>query len=392
MSAAQHEETAAAAEPAGASGSVPPVEPTEDDADTSLLGAYDALICDLDGVVHRGHRAVPGAPEALHRVLEGGRRVVYATNNASRTPEDVVAHLSGLGAPATVETVVTSAQAGAVRIRELVPAGSPVVALGGPGVVAALAEQGLVPVAPTFAQGAAVLQGYGPALMVGDFAAATRHLLGGVPWVATNGDLTLPVEWGIAPGNGAYVQLLASVVGRAPESVTGKPAAPLYELAVDRLAVPRERVLAVGDRLDTDIDGAHAAGVDSAWVLTGVHAPSDLVATGRPSPTYVIASLTELHQPYAVPRELGEEWVCGSHRVSVDVGAQGGVRLCLTSELRGEGAIETRAATTDGHPPGNWPIEAVRAGLAALIAAREAGLASTPDLVMAARVLDTPAD
>jgi hypothetical protein len=227
--------------------------------------------------------------------------------------------------------------------------------------------------------------------MVSDFAEAARHLQGGVPWVATNGDLTLPVEWGAAPGNGAYVQLLAEVVGRVPEAVTGKPAAPLYELAIERLAVPRERVLAVGDRLDTDIDGATAAGVDSAWVLTGVHAPSDLVATERPGPTYVIASLAELHQPYAVPRAVGEVWVCGSHRASVDIDAGGGVRLHITSVLPGEGALDDagRGANPDGRPHGPWPIEGVRAGLAALLAAREAGLAPTPDLVLAARVLDT---
>jgi hypothetical protein len=156
--------------------------------------------------------------------------------------------------------------------------------------------------------------------------------------------------------------------------------------------LPRERVLAVGDRLDTDIDGATAAGVDSAWVLTGVHAPSDLVATERPAPTYVISSLAELHQPYAAPRVVGGEWVCGSHRASVDIAAGGDVVLRITSDLPGETDGAASGAAMEGRSHGApWPIEAIRAGLAALLAAREAGGAPTPDLVLAARVLDTSA-
>lgn len=358
------------------------------DAGTSLVAAYDALICDLDGVVHRGHRAVPMAPEALARVLAEGRRVIYATNNASRPPEDVVAHLAGLGVPATVETVVTSAQAGAVRVRELVPEGSAVVALGGPGVVAALAEVGLDPVRPDASAALAVLQGYGPSLTVADFAGAARHLHGGARWIATNGDLTLPVEWGTAPGNGAYVQLLASAVGRTPEAITGKPASPLYDLAVDRLALPRRQVLAIGDRLDTDIDGAAAAGVDSAWVLTGVHAPSDLVAADRPAPTYVLSSLAELHEPYAAPWRSGEGWACGDHHATVARAADGPVELRISSGVHGHAAGSESVGSSVGDAV---PIEAIRAGLAALLSAREGGLAPTAELVHAARLLDTPA-
>lgn len=350
----------------------------------TLLSAYDALICDLDGVVHRGHRAVEGAAEALHRALALGRQVIYATNNASRPPSAVVAHLTGFGAPATVEAVVTSAQAGAVRVREIVPAGSAVVALGGPGVIEALTEQGLQPVSPEVAEAAAVLQGYGPTLTVADFAAASRHLLGGVPWVATNGDLTLPVEWGAAPGNGAYVELLRRVVGRDPDAVTGKPAAPLYDLAVTRLGARRERVLAVGDRLDTDIDGAVAAGVDSVWVLTGVHGPSDLLATERPAPTYVIASLAELHVPYVAPSRLHDAWVCGPYRATVVTDPVPDVRLVV--EVVSD-SPQLRSTVQGGD---RWPIEAVRAGLAALLEARDAERASAASLARAAALLDGP--
>lgn len=345
-----------------------------------LLAAYDGLVCDLDGVVYRGGRAVPGAPEALHRALTEGVRVVYATNNASRPPAEVVAHLSGLGVPASIASVVTSAQAGALRVLEVVGAGERVVALGGAGVVAALSEHGLVPVRPGAARAAAVLQGYGPDLTVSDFESAARHLGRGVPWIATNADLTLPVEWGLAPGNGAYVELLGSVVGRKPDAVTGKPAAPLYDLAVERLSVPRQRVLAIGDRLDTDIEGADAARVHSAWVLTGVHRPSALVAAGRAVPTYVIGSLGDLFEPYAAPRRSDRGWVCAEFVARV-VAAPGGAHLTLTRE---HGAGESQAVPR-GEP---LPIEAVRAGLAALLDARASGRVDLAELVRVAARLD----
>ena len=238
----------------------------------ALASPYGGLICDLDGVVYHGDRAVPGAPEALQRMAAHGMAVVYATNNASRLPQDVAATLTGLGAPATADSVVTSAQAGASRVRSLVPPGAQVVALGGPGVFAALEDAGLVPIAPGGAVAVAVLQGYGPALTVGDFTHAARHLRDGAIWVATNTDATLPQSWGMAPGNGAYVDILRAVAGRDPV-VVGKPEPPLYELAIERLGarLGGRPALAVGDRLDTDIDGAAAAGLDAAWVLTGVH-------------------------------------------------------------------------------------------------------------------------
>ena len=338
------------------------------------------MICDLDGVVHRGHQAVPGSPETLHRLVGSGKRVIYATNNASRPPSDVVAHLVALGAPARATDVVTSAQAGAVRVRELVPPGSPVVALGGAGVVAALAEQDLDPVPPDASEAAAVLQGYGPALTVSDFLMATRHLLRGVPWVATNDDITLPVEWGVAPGNGAYVELIERAVRRHPDAVTGKPSPPLYNLALERLGLSRDRVLAVGDRLDTDIDGATNAGLHSAWVLSGVNRPSDLVEVERSAPTYVLESLRELEGPYAAPHRTDDGWACAAYRAVV-ISEPSGTRLALSTAP--STAHGTRATSGDGRP-----IEAVRAGLAALLEARAERRMPPEELRTAARQLD----
>ncbi len=287
-----------------------------------LIAAYEGIVCDLDGVVYRGSDAVPGAAGALQRLVTDGIGLVYATNNASRVPAEVATQLSRLGAPGGVHRVVTSAEAGAARLRASLDPGAGVLALGGDGVVLALREAGLVPVAPDGARVpgdgvVAVLQGFGRALTVLDYEIAARHLRSGCTWVATNDDATLPLEWGSAPGNGAYVDLLVGAVGRRPD-VVGKPHAPLYELALSRLGLGASRALAVGDRLGTDIAGAEAAGLPSAWVLTGVEPPSALLRSPEARPTYVIGGLSELLEPYAVPRRDGSAWVCGRARARVD--------------------------------------------------------------------------
>ena len=326
----------------------------EDVKDAALIAAYDGVICDLDGVVYRGDDPVPGAPKALQDVRARDVKVIYATNNASRVVAEVADHLAGLGAPATPDDVVTSAEAGAAQLAQTLRAGARVLALGGEGVAEALSRAGLEPVRPDDVgeeagpdMVAAVLQGLGRDLRVRDFETAARVLGTGLPWVATNDDATLPLPWGQAPGNGAYVDLLVAALGRRPD-VVGKPHPPLYRLALDHLGTEASRTLAVGDRLATDIEGADAAGLDSAWVLTGVDLPSDLMET-RAAPTYVIGSLADLFEPDAAPVEKEGRWHCGA----------------------------ASAGFTDGElhldADGSSPVEAVRAGIAALLGERDAG-------------------
>ncbi|WP_353510366.1 HAD-IIA family hydrolase [Intrasporangium sp.] len=333
-----------------------------------IRDAYDGIVCDLDGVVYRGAGAVPGAPAALQRLAARGVRIVYATNNASRLPGEVAEHLTSLGLPVTAADVVTSAQAGAAALATLIAPGSRVLALGGPGVAAALAETGLDAVLPGSPASTgpvdAVLQGLGRELTVGDFENAARHLASGAVWVASNADSTLPLEWGLAPGNGAYVALLAAALGREP-TVVGKPHAPLYRAAVERLGTAPETTLAVGDRLDTDIAGAVAAGLDSAWLLTGVDLPSELLRRHEDGvPTWVLGSLSELEQPYAAVSASAGGWTCAGGRVALSAGG------------------------LDVVPGAARPVELVRAGLAALLATVEGGTLGSRELERLAAQLD----
>jgi glycerol 3-phosphatase-2 len=264
----------------------------------SLAHRYDAVVCDLDGVVYRGPVAIPYAVEALTRL---DSPVVYATNNASRAPEDVAAHLTSLGLPCDATAVVTSSQAGAWVLSDRIAPVSPVLAVGGLGVAAALRGAGFVPVVPTDVNAlairpAAVLQGYGPDVTATDLAEAAYAVQGGALWVATNTDSTLPTDRGVAPGNGSLVDAVRNAVGHPPHLVAGKPAPPLYLLCAERLGLDVRGVLAVGDRLDTDIEGAVAAGMDSLLVLTGVDdLAAALLAPPCRRPTLVAPDLRALH-------------------------------------------------------------------------------------------------
>ncbi len=271
------------------------------------------LVVDLDGTLHRGPDPLPGAGDAMAAARAAGRRLAFVTNNASRTPAQVVAHLTGVGVTAREDEVLTAAQAGAAAVARLVPPGSSVLVVGGDGLVAAIQAEGLVPVGAAAELPAAVVQGWFPRLDWPMLAEAAYCLSAGLPWVATNLDRTLPTAGGLAPGNGAFVELLAEVTGRRPDAVPGKPGAEMLLAAASG-----QRALVVGDRLDTDIAGANAAGLDSLLVLTGVCGGADLLAAqAHERPTYVASDLSSLALPYPPVRQVGDgAWQTAGTRIT----------------------------------------------------------------------------
>ncbi|MEV6010894.1 HAD-IIA family hydrolase [Streptomyces sp. NPDC051976] len=271
--------------------------------------AYDTALLDLDGVVYAGGDAIDHAVESLDTARGHGMRLAYVTNNASRTPKAVAEHLTHLGVPAEAEDVITSAQAVARLIADQVPAGAKVLAVGGEGLFEALRERGLTPVESAEDGPAAAVQGYGPELRWSQLSEMAYAVNRGVPWFASNTDLTIPSARGIAPGNGAAVEAVRIATGGTPQ-VAGKPLPPMHRETVLRTGA--RRPLVVGDRLDTDIEGAYAGGVDSLLVLTGVTTPGQLLAAEpRHRPTYVAPDLRGLlvAQP-SVTRDDGR-YVCG---------------------------------------------------------------------------------
>lgn len=279
-----------------------------------LTQTYDVALLDLDGVVYIGPRPVPHAPEALHRARLAGMRLAFVTNNASRPPERVAAHLTEIGVEARPDEVVTSAQAAARLLAEHLPSGSKVLVVGGEGLEVALREQDLVPVSGTDDGPVAVVQGFSPKVDWPMLAEGTYAVASGLPWVATNTDPVVPTDRGRAPGNGTLVNAIRTATGRDPV-VAGKPEPPMHREAMLRSQATRP--LVVGDRLDTDVEGANAAGADSLLVLTGVTDPIDVVlAPPRLRPTYVGHDLRALELPAdALAVHAGETKVGDWHAV-----------------------------------------------------------------------------
>jgi HAD superfamily hydrolase (TIGR01450 family) len=289
---------------------------------------YDLAMLDLDGVVYVGPDAVPGAPEHVATAREAGIRVAFITNNAARPPAEVAEHLRELGVQADAEDVVTSAQAAARLLVERLGAGAPVVVLGAGGLVEAVAAAGLRPVGVKD-DAEAVVTGYGPDVVWRQIMRAAVRIRDGLWWVASNTDLTIPTKYGTAPGHGVLVETLRRFSGVDPV-VAGKPSRPLLDETVRRCG--GERPLMVGDRLDTDIEGAHAAGIDSLLVMTGVTGLAELVAAGPElRPTYVAADLSGLDEPHPAPEASDGKAALGGWTARVTEGAL---------EVDGEGEVD----------------------------------------------------
>ncbi len=270
--------------------------------------AYDVALLDLDGVVYLGGTAIPGAAQALRKAESAGMRLAYVTNNAFRTPAAVAALLTSFGAPATAPDVVTSAQAAARLLAERLPAGAPVLVIGGTGLRMAVRERGLRPVSTVADRPQAVVQGYSPDVGYSVLAEGGLAVAAGALFVATNGDLTLPSRRGRQPGNGSLVQVIATATGVQP-LVAGKPEPPLHRESVLRTGA--KHPLVVGDRLDTDIEGARRVGADSMLVLTGVTDPADAVlASPSQRPTYLAEDLAGLLEPHPDVTSLDGAFSC----------------------------------------------------------------------------------
>jgi glycerol 3-phosphatase-2 len=269
-------------------------------AERTPLDGVDAVLADLDGVVYAGHKALPYAIDSLTEAART-RRLGYITNNASRTDATVAAQLRELGLPAEPADVITSPQAAMRLLRERVEPGARILVVGGEGLVVEVEKAGYVVTRSADDDPAAVVQGFAPEVGWAQLAEAAYALAvpeddGGIPWIATNTDWTIPQARGIAPGNGTLVSAVHTAVGRLA-TVAGKPETPIFAEAISRFGAGSP--LFIGDRLDTDIQGAQSAGIPSVLVLTGIDRPKHLLAAPPTSrPDYIVGDLRELHTAY----------------------------------------------------------------------------------------------
>lgn len=302
-----------------------------------LAQLYDVALLDLDGVVYLGAEAVPGAAEHLAAAVGMGMRLGFVTNNAARSGRRVAEKLTRLGVPAEPTQVITSGQTAARVLAQRLPPGARVLVVGTEDFAEEIRQLGLTPVragtesvtgsvdgllpgsltgsvpGAATAPVAAVVQGYSPDTGWRDLAAACRAVRAGAWWVAANGDLTVPSVDGPLPGNGAFVDVVRRTTGSQP-LITGKPEPSMHTECVDRTGA--KRPLVVGDRMDTDIEGAARVGCPSMIVLTGVTSPVDLLgAAPHHRPTYLAADLSALLCAHPDVRGTSTGWSCLSWAV-----------------------------------------------------------------------------
>lgn len=281
-----------------------------------LARVVDGILFDLDGVVYRGEHAVAHAPEAINAL-----EVPYGfvTNNASRSPGDVAAHLRDLGIHAETEQVTTSAQAAAALITREYGTGTKVLMVGGEGLRTALEQESLAIVDSAEDAPEVVVQGTSQTITWAELAEAVYAINNGADHVATNLDSTMPTERGMALGNGALVAAVAHATGVRPTYAAGKPEPQIFTHAAQRAGMAGP--LVVGDRLDTDIKGAARAGIPGLVVLTGVCTVRDLLtAREGERPRYIARDLRGLHEAH--PPVAGDHagWRCGEARARVEDG------------------------------------------------------------------------
>jgi HAD superfamily hydrolase (TIGR01450 family) len=316
-----------------------------------LAKAYDTALLDLDGVVYIGDDAVPGVISALNQAHdEFGMTLTCVTNNASRSPQRVAQHLQQLGLQVTAEDVVTSAQAGAAELAKLIPQGANVFVLGSKDLAREVELVGLIPSHDVSQTYDAMIQGYWPDMPFRILEFAASVLRTGVPWVATNMDMTIPTPTGVAPGNGTVITALGETVNRIPTLVAGKPETPLMQQSIDRTNA--KRPLVVGDRLDTDIHGANNVGIDSLLVLSGVTTIEEILqAPIELRPTYLAWDASAVLMAQNGTETKDQITSCGGWKVA-------------SGDLLGQGdALDAVAAIAVAYWNGDISIEM---GLAAL--------------------------
>jgi 4-nitrophenyl phosphatase len=256
------------------------------------------VIFDVDGTVVRGDEPIAGAQAGIDAVETAGIRRLFVSNNPTKPPEAYEARLERAGIHVEADEVLTAGTLTAAYLSEY-HADDRIAVVGEPGLVDLLSAVGL---SDERVDSSGELEQTPDTLVASldrefdyEMLRACLWLLSKeqVAFLGTDPDVVIPAPEGDVPGSGAVIDAIANVAGRAPSAILGKPSETARAMALDRLDLPPEDVLVVGDRLDTDIALGAQAGMTTALVRTGVTDDDDLAASAI-KPDYVLDSLAEL--------------------------------------------------------------------------------------------------
>ena len=254
------------------------------------LSTLQALLLDMDGVLYRGPEPLPGAQQLSETLAALDLRCVCLTNNSSKTPTEIVEKLAAMNIAMRPEQILTSSTATGHMLRSHHARGTTVCYIGMHGLEHALFHDGYFVPATTEAE--LVVVGVDFKLDYDKLKRATLAIRRGAAFYATNADRTFPAPEGLVPGAGSIIAALEAATDRQP-TVIGKPQRAMFDTALDLLKLQANAVAMVGDRLDTDIAGAQAAGIATIWLASGVHSRAD-VAAWQPQPDLLLDDLGAL--------------------------------------------------------------------------------------------------
>ena len=282
---------------------------------TPLWSDFDAALLDLDGVAWHGSNPTEHAAQAVVAARSAGMRTAFITNNASRTPEQVSEKLNTMGFESEPSMVMTSSMDVIAVMKEHLDDDASVLVIGGDGLRAAVDAGGYQAVSSADENPAAVVLGFDPSLGWAELSEAVYAINGGAIFFATNLDATLPTERGFAIGNGSLVKAVQNASNRRPIAA-GKPEPGIFQRGA--ALVEAQNPLGVGDRLETDIAGAVAAGIPSMHVLTGVHQARDVIRAPRGQrPAFLSIDLRGLGETHPQPKHHRDgTWTCGVSQVA----------------------------------------------------------------------------
>ncbi len=266
-----------------------------------ISGDIQAVLLDLDGTVYLGEKALPAAPEAIARLRSAGMRVLFISNKPLKPRSDYASKLTRLGIPATPDDVITS---GYVLGRYLARVASDqrLFVIGEPPLFEELRSHHLqivddVPGDPKHVIDVAEIDGvvvaFDRTFTYKKLNIAYQALLRGAHFYATNADKACPMPGGAIPDAGAILAALEHITDRSVDVLAGKPSSWMVAAALERLQLPPERCLMVGDRLETDIRMGQRAGMRTAITLTGATSRAE-AEQWRPPPDWIIENLGEL--------------------------------------------------------------------------------------------------